>query len=358
MSEVGRPERLRVGVIGLGWAGQQHLAAYGGLPGVEVVALADMAGERLSQWADKSGAERRYMSWEDMIAAGGLDAVSVCTPPDVRPSIAVAALEAGLHVLCEKPLARTGDEAQRMVDTARKTDRALQVTFNYRYRSDVTVLKRHIESGALGHVFYAKARWLRRNGVPAGTGWFTTRSIAGGGALIDLGVHMLDMALYLLGEPRVVSASAATYDELARAKRAGSEEGVFDVEDLATAFLRLEGGETLTLEASWDGYCGFGDRFGVALHGAHGSAEIDVHNYSQSDTLRLYSEVAGAPAEVRPLLAKSGGHAEVVADFVAVVRSGNWERHRGDEALARARIIDACYLSAREGHEVAVHAEI
>lgn len=350
---------LRVGVVGLGWAGRQHLDAYSKIPGVEVAALASMEADRLTALADEFAVPGRYGRWEDLLEGDRLDALSVCAPPYLHAPIAVAALEAGTHVLSEKPMALSGDEARKMADAARKANRVLQVAFNHRRRGDVKVLKRHIGDGHLGHIYYAKARWLRRSGIPSGTGWFTSKALAGGGPLTDLGVHMLDMALYLLGEPRVVSACAATYAELGSRRpaafaRSGTRPPVFDVEDLASAFLRLEGGETLTLEASWAGYPTFGDRFGVTLFGDKGGAEIDVANYSPTDTLRIYQDVGGAPAETRPLLPPGGEHREVVAEFIDVIRGGDWERHQGAEGLARTRIIDACYQSASEGREVAV----
>jgi predicted dehydrogenase len=350
---------LRVGVVGLGWAGRQHLDAYSKIPGVEVAALASMEADELTALADEFGVPGRYGRWEDLLEENHLDALSVCAPPHLHAPIAVAALQAGTHVLSEKPMALSGDEARQMADTARKANRVLQVAFNHRRRGDVKVLKRHIGDGHLGHIYYAKARWLRRNGIPKGTGWFTSKALAGGGPLTDLGVHMLDIALYLLGEPRVVSASAATYAELGPRQpavhaSAGGRPPLFDVEDLASAFLRLDGGETLTLEASWAGYPGSGDRFGVTLFGDKGGAEIDVANYSPTDTLRIYQDVGGAPAEIRPLLPPGGDHREVVAEFVDAIRGGQWERHQGAEGLARTRIIDACYQSASEGREVSV----
>jgi predicted dehydrogenase len=350
---------LRVGVVGLGWAGRQHLNAYSKISGVEVAALASLEADELTAVADEFGVPGRYSRWEDLLDGNHLDALSVCAPPHLHAPIAVAALEAGTHVLSEKPMARTGDEARQMTDTARKMNRVLQVAFNHRRRADVKVLKRHIDDGHLGHIYYAKAWWLRRSGIPTGTGWFTSKALAGGGPLADLGVHMLDIALYLLGEPRVVSASAATYAELgprqpAVLARAGDRSPLFDVEDLASAFLRLGGGETLTLEASWAGYSGLGDRFGVTLFGDKGGAEIDVANYSPTDTLRIYQDVGGAPAETRPLLPPGGAHLEVVAEFVDAIRGNQWERYQGTEGLARSRIIDACYQSASEGREVAV----
>lgn len=358
----GESRPLRVGVVGLGWAGRQHLNSYLNLPGVEVKALAGMEPELLARLAEEHGVEHTYDRWEDLVANEELDALSVATPPYLHAPVTVAALEAGMHVLSEKPVARTGDEAQRMVDTAKKMNRVFQVAFNFRHRSDARILKRHIDQGHLGHVYYSKARWLRRSGVPAGTGWFTTKELAGGGPLLDLGVHMLDLSLWLLGEPKVVSVTASTYAELGPRRQAvpplpAARPPVFDVEDIAAAFMRLAGGETLTLEASWASYSGLNDRFGVTLFGNEGGAEIDVPNYGEADTLRIYTDVADAPAEIRPLLGRSEGHQGVVRDFVAAIRSEQWERYRGEDALARARIIDACYLSASEGHEVAVVAD-
>jgi predicted dehydrogenase len=157
----------------------------------------------------------------------------------------------------------------------------------------------------------------------------------------------------------VVSASAVTYAEFgprqpAVLARAGDRSGVFDVEDLASAFLRLDGGEALTLEASWAGYSALRDHFGVTLFGDRGGAEIDVANYSPADTLRIYQDVGGVPAEIRPLLPPGGDHLEVVAEFVDAIRGGQWECHQGAEGLARTRIIDACYQSASQGREVTV----
>lgn len=362
-TDVGESRPLRVGVVGLGWAGRQHLNSYLNLTGVEVVALAGMERQVLTQLAEEHHIERTYDRWEDLVAKEELDAISVATPPHLHAPITVAALEAGMHVLSEKPVARTGDEAQRMVDTAKKMNRVFQVAFNYRYRGDVTILKRHIDQGNLGHVYYSKARWLRRSGIPTGTGWFTTKEFAGGGPLMDLGVHMLDMALYLMGEPQVISVTASTYAELGPRKQVtpplpDARPPVFDVEDIAAAFMRLAGGETLTLEASWASYSGLGDRFGVTLFGTDGGAEIDVPNYGQSDTLRIYTDVADAPAEIRPLLGPGGGHQAVVRDFVAAIQGDQWDRYRGEDALARARIIDACYRSASDGHEVPVVADL
>jgi predicted dehydrogenase len=337
------------------------LKGFSQLADVDIVALAGLETDRLAELGKQYEIPYLYERWQDLVDRDDLDVVSVATPTHLHAPIGIAALEAGRHVLCEKPLARTGDEAQRMVEAAIKANRVLRVCFNHRQRGDVQVLKRHIDEGRLGRIYYAKAHWLRRNGIPGLGSWFTNREMAGGGPLIDLGVHMLDMALYLLGEPKVLSVSASTFAELGTRGLGGAPwssktivGSAYEVEDLATAFLRLEGGGVLTLETSWATFREMGDHFGVTLYGTDGGAEIGVKNYATEDTLRIYTDVSGAPAEIRPQVMRGGGHMTVVREFVEAIRSGDWSAHVGRDGLARARIIDACYQSALEGREVEV----
>lgn len=352
---------LRVGVVGLGFAGRTHIKSYLAVPGVEVVAIAGLEPDGLKEIGEEYGIENRYERWEDLLARDDLDVVSVCTPTHLHAPVSVAALEHGCHVLCEKPLARAGDEAKAIVDAAARAGRVLQVAFNHRRRDDVDVLKHQIDAGQLGKVYYAKAHWLRRNGIPGMGSWFTNREMAGGGPLIDLGVHILDMAMYLLGEPRALTVSASTFAELGPRGLGGSPNAVkhmvgsaYEVEDLATAFIRLDNGGTLLLETSWATFRKPGDDFGVELFGTDGGAKIGVENYVKEDTLRLYTDVAGVPAEVRPGVSGAEGHRGVVREFIEAIRGGDWSAHVGREGLARTRIIDACYASAMEGREVKV----
>lgn len=352
---------LRVGIVGLGWAGETHLKAYQQQPQIDVLAVAGLETPRLEYLGSTYNVPHLYENYEDLIARDDLDIVSVCTPNFLHAPISIAALRSGKHVLCEKPLARSAGEAQTIVDAAIAANRVLDVAFNHRRRGDVQVLKRHIDTGALGGVYHAKANWLRRSGIPGLGSWFTNKEMAGGGPLIDLGVHMLDMALFLMGEPTVHSVSAATYAELgprqignAASSNKQQVGSAFEVEDLATAFLRLEGGATLLLEASWATYRSAGDTFGVTLYGDRGGAEIRVQNYATEDTLRIYSDVGGVPAEINPLVTRGEGHVAVVRDFVNAIRGGDWAAHVGREGLRRSQIIDACYQSAREGREVLI----
>ncbi len=350
---------LRAGVVGLGWAGEQHLKSYVGLPGVEAVALAGLEKGRLEALGKSYGVPNLYEDYEGLVAREDLDIVSVCTPNHLHAPIAVAALEGGKHVLCEKPLARTGVEAESIVRAARAAGRVVNVAFTQRERGDVQVLKRHVLEGNLGRVYHVKASWLRRDGIPGMGSWFTSKEMAGGGPLIDLGVHMLDMALYLLDEPEVESVSCATYAELGPQGRGGRGDtdktivgDAYEVEDLACAFIRLSGGATLNLEAGWAAYRESGDDFGVTLYGTDGGAEMKVKDYVTQDTVRIYTDVAGVPAVVSPEIRAREGHWSVVSRFVETIRGGDWKDHDGEEGLRRARVIDACYASALEGREV------
>lgn len=354
-------DTLRVGVVGLGFAGQTHLKSYLQIPGIEVVGLAGLETDRLQALGSEHGIGYLHEHWEDLLAHDDIDVISVGTPTFLHAPITVAALESGRHVLSEKPIATSAAEGEAMVRAARAGRRVLQVAFNHRRRGDVQTLRRFIEDGALGDIYHAKASWLRRNGIPGAGSWFTNMSMAGGGPLIDLGVHMLDMALHLLGEPVVESASAATYAELGPRGRGASAYSAkqvvgsaYEVEDLGTAFLRLAGGATLLLEASWATYRESGDLYGVTLFGNDGGAEIRSRNYGWEDTLRIYTDVHGQPVELNPELTRGEGHLAVIRSFVEAIRSGDWESHDGSEGLTRARVIDACYASARAGREVAV----
>lgn len=351
--------KMKAGVIGVGWAGEQHVISYQQL-GLDVVAIADAFAPLRENTAAKYSIPHQYEDFRDLLAREDIDVVSIATPNYLHSPMAIAALESGKHVMTEKPMARTAAEAKAMVDAAERNDRVLMVSFNHRHRGDVRLLRSHIESGALGSIYHAKAFWLRRDGIPGMGGWFTSLEKAGGGPFIDLGVHMLDMALHLLGEPKILTASAASYDLLAsrgkgnRGDRIIGEIQKMDVEDFVTAFLRLENGITLTLEASWAMYREINDLFGIRLFGSEGGASINVVNYTDNDTLTLFADVAGAPAEVHPKAPSGLGHFGVVRRFIEVVRSGNWSDFHGKEGLQRSIALEACYRSARLGKEIAI----
>ncbi len=356
-------EDLRVGVVGIGWAGQQHLKAYDSLAGVRIVSLAGMEQDLRDSLQAEYSIPHAFAEWEVMLEHGGLDAVSVAVPTFLHAPIAVAALERGIHVLSEKPIARNAAEGQSMVDAARKAGRVLDVAFNHRRRGDIQALKGVIDDGGLGRPYYAKASWLRRSGIPTLGSWFTNPELAGGGPLADIGVHALDYALHLLGEPKVVAVSAATHSELGPQGRGGgsaysalASSHAFEVEDFASAFLRLEGGGTLLIEASWATYRETDDLLDFTVYGTDGGAELKVQGapFPPVGQLRVFTEKDGESADYVPPVLPGRAHDGVVEDFVTAVRGGKdvWGEHDGSLALYRAQIIDACYQSAREQKEV------
>ena len=354
---------LRVGVVGLGWAGQQHLAAYQRIPGVEVVGLAGKENDVLQSLGAEHAVPHLMADWQDLIALPGLDAVSVAVPTFLHAPIAVAALDRGVHVLSEKPIARDAAEGRQMVDAAVRAGRVLDVAFNHRRRGDIMALKKIIAAGEIGRPYYAKASWLRRSGIPGLGTWFTSRDLAGGGPLADIGVHVLDYALYLLGEPRVTAVSASVYAELGPRGLGGSGRAAadatrseFEVEDFASAFLRLEGGGTLIVEAGWAAYRSPEDLIDFTVYGTDGGADLRIGGATETPvgTLTVYSESAGRNTD-RVVTAEPGrAHQQVVEDFVDVVRGdpAAWAEHNGSLALTRAQIIDAAYRSAKENREI------
>jgi predicted dehydrogenase len=354
---------LRAGVIGVGWAGEQHLIGYRAADDVEIVAIAGMEADRLQLLGDTFGADLRYADWQQMLAEADLDVVSICTPTSLHAPMAIAALNAGIHVLSEKPMAENGTKAQQMVDAAIANDKVLDVLFNHRRGGQVKALKQIIDSGLLGRIYYAKAGWLRRAGIPGLGSWFTKMKTAGGGPMMDIGVHMLDMAMHLLDEPTVTTISATTYAEFGP-RGIGSARGIggnksgadgsteFEVEDLSTAFMRLGTGSTLLLETSWASWIPH-DLIYVNLYGSDGGATLELGGSPATYTkLDVWTEINGFPAEIQPDIPDSGGHTEAVLDFLAKVRAESHDAHRGLEGLARSIIVDACYASAAQQREV------
>jgi predicted dehydrogenase len=354
---------LRVGVIGIGWAGQQHIKAYKDMDGVELVAVAAMEADLLAAIKDEYSVPHTFARWEDLIELEGLDAVSVAVPTFLHAPIAVAALERGLHVLSEKPLARNGEEGRQMVEAARKAGRVLDVAFNHRRRGDIQKLKSIMDDGELGRPYYAKASWLRRQGIPMLGSWFTNPALAGGGPLADIGVHVLDYALHLLGEPKVLSVSASTHSELGPRGLGGNARYTamksahkFEVEDFASAFIRLEGGGTLILEAGWAAYREEADLMDFTVYGTDGGADLRAVGASDAPVadLRIFKEKDGENADYTVVAEPGRAHQAVVEDFIEAVRAGEsvWGAHDGSLALTRALVLDACYKSALEQREV------
>jgi predicted dehydrogenase len=353
---------IRVGVIGCG-AGIFHLEGYSEDPRVAIVALAGLDTDRCQRLAKQYDVPRVYTHYQDLLGDSDIDAVSVVVPNNLHWPVAKAAFEAGKHVLVEKPLAGTVADGERMVAAAKEHGKLLGIAFQRRWRHDVQIVKEQVESGALGDIYYAKAFWMRRSGIPGWGSWFTSKEAAGGGPLIDLGVHVLDMALYMMGNPKITSVSASAYDRIGSQGKGnwpgtmGPRTGgtnAYEVEDLATAFLRLENGGTLLLEAAWAAYTEMTDEFGVQLYGSNGGAKIHSKDYADVGTLQLFSDVGDTAADSTPRLQTRKGHAYITKNFVDSIINGTPLSPNGEEGLDRVRVIEAIYRSADLGREIAI----
>ena len=210
-------QKLRCAVVGLG-IGQMHVGSYQECPYSDLVAICDINAVRLKEVGNKFGIpeEKRYLDIGEMLAKENLDVCSIAVPNHLHKALTIQALEANCHVLCEKPMAMNSAEAQEMVDTAKRMGKRLMIDFSYRCYEQSVALKKAVDDGMLGDIYYARTQWLRRKGAPSGIGcWFSQKEFAGGGPLLDLGVHRLDLALWLMGYPKPVWVLGSTYNYLA-----------------------------------------------------------------------------------------------------------------------------------------------
>ncbi len=329
---------LRMAVVGVGAAAQvSHIPAIKRMDGVDLVALVDRDEEKAGRVAQRFGVGRVVESIDDVLRDEDLDALVVCTPNYLHAPMAVAALEAGKHVLCERPLARNAAEAEKMTQAAKKAGRTLMCALSHRFRADTQILKKFVDGHELGRVFYTKAGWLRQRAGWAARELRDRKRVAGGGVLMELGVQILDLALWILDNPAVESVDASAHYP-----------GQAEIEDSVIAFLRLAGGSTLTLEVTWGllmekdfPYCNLFGESGAALW----------------NPLRMHRAMHGSLVNVTPTvdtprnLYKQATEAQL-AHFVDSVRKGTTPIGTGQEALAVMRLVDAIYKSAEGGREV------
>lgn len=356
---MGKP--LRVGVVGLGYAGTTHMRAFSKHADTVLASIAGKELEKLPILASEFGASKTAGDWEDLVADPDLDIISIATPNALHHPIAIAALNAGKHVFCEKPLAVTAEQARQMVAAAKANNRILEVAFNYRRREDIRLAKKLVASGDLGRVYHSRVSWKRRSGIPGLTSWFTSEKMAGGGAAIDLGPHLVDSLLYMLGEPKVSAVSAVMHGELGRAGYGAMDRamqmqgntGLFEVEDLCSAILRLSDGSSVALEITWASHAVDDEDICFELLGVDSGVRIFIPRYATENTVELFSDKDGAQISRKPEIISTGeGHLAVLNEFVDHVLSGDFASHSGDYALHRTEIIDAMYRSAKSAKEI------
>jgi predicted dehydrogenase len=241
-------EQVRVGIIGGGWPGGQHVKGYLSAGGFKVVAIADLIPSRREKLLGEVPTARQYADANELLADKEVDAVSVCLPNFLHAPITIAALKAGKHVICEKPPALNAKQAKQIASAATKAGKVVLYSVQRRFGGAEQSARQAIEKGYAGEVYHARSSWMRTRGIPIGTGWFIDKSKAGGGALIDIGVHLLDLAWFLLGQPKPTSAFGLTHSRFAHTLGEGKK---IDVDDAAFAMIRFEGGKSLEVAASW-----------------------------------------------------------------------------------------------------------
>jgi predicted dehydrogenase len=344
---------IGIGIIGSGGIAQgAHLPAYKALAeeDVRVIAVADVRRETAEQAAEKFDVPHVYEDYREMLRRDDIDAVSVCTPNFMHKQPAIDALEAGKHVLVEKPLAINAAEGREMVAAARRTGMKLQAGLNNRFGSAPQALKRFIQAGELGEIYYARSQALRRRGIPS-WGVFTQKDKQGGGPLIDIGVHILDLTLWLMGHPKPIAASGQTYTKF------GKREGVvglmgqwdtknFTVEDFGVGFVRFENGATLTLETSFAANLEK-EIFNCELFGTEGGCSLSP--------LRLFFERNQTLIDATPVfLPQVHTHPAEIRSFIEAIRNDTEPPVTAEEGLMVTEILDAIYRSADEGREVRI----
>jgi predicted dehydrogenase len=345
-------KELKIGVVGVG-IGRHHAKAFQQHPHCKVVALADVDEKRLAGAAKELGIEKTYRSAEEMLANEKLDICSVATPNKFHKPLTLAALKAGCHVLCEKPMAMSAVEARQMLAAAKKARRRIMINFSFRFTPQSWALKKEVDAGALGDVYFAQTRWMRRRGMPGFGGWFGTKALSGGGPLIDLGVHRVDLALWLMGYPQPEWVIGRTYDHIAREK-AKAEKKTFDVEDLAAAFVTFKNGASLEIVASWAGNIKERELMETRLLGTKGGLVQRNLNETYQFEAELFGERNGIQCDFRPHdpLPDPGGAMRHFADCILANKP---HTATGEEGLTVMELLDAIYKSAATGRPVKVH---
>jgi predicted dehydrogenase len=338
--------KLCIGIVGLGYIGQLHAEAYAQLGDkLQILGIAESNAAVREKTRQTFGVPHAFADYQELLKLEELDVVSICTPNMLHQPITLAALERGLHVLCEKPMARSVAEARTMVDAAICSDRLLMLGHNYRFEERSKLLRRWVNEGRLGELYLINCSWLRQRYTSFITPWFGNRELSGGGPLLDLGVHLLDLSLWLLDFPKVVTVSGAIFAKFGEELGQGN---AFTVEDFAKAFIRLEGGATISLEASWACYTEHRDRNEMVLFGDRGGATWNPLRLFTSEGQHLLQNSIMNP---HPLAWKVAIF-DQMRYWIGCIEEGRQPSPGPTEGLAVVEVLEAIYQSARLQREV------
>jgi predicted dehydrogenase len=346
---------FRVGLVGAGCIAHTHAETFGMIPDAEVAAVAEIIDSRREDFAQKYNIKTAVKDYRKLFEMKELDAVVLCLPNYLHAPVAVEALKAGKHVLSEKPMGMNGEHAAEMVKTQRETGKTLMVTVQGRYTSRVQFAKKYASEN-LGEIYYGRCAYMRRSGIPGWGSWFTRKKESGGGPCADIGVHVLDQCLFLMGYPRPVSVAASTYSKFGPQGKGKGDwgypepDGYFDVEDLASAFIRFENGATVIMEASWAMH--WPNRRYVEVLGTQGGIIYD-------NGLKIFTDQMDVPMDLNPELGRDNGSLNMSRHFIDCCRTGKKPDTAPEYGLIVNRIFDAVYESAAlGGKQVEIPAEL
>jgi predicted dehydrogenase len=347
-------EKVRVGFVGSGGIAGTHIKWLKPVPGVEVVALSDVSQAAMDARIKEHELQgvKTFTDYKQMLRMKELDAVSVCTPNCLHCEPTIQALQAGKHVIVEKPMAMSAREAQAMCDAAKKAKKVLSIGFQQRFCPASGFIRRAIEEGKLGDILYVRAQALRRRGIPS-WGVFGRKDLQGGGPLIDIGVHILEVSHFLMGKPKPVAASAGCYTYLGNQKPdATAPWGDWDwksytVEDLAVGFIRFDNGATLSIESSFAAHIE-NDVFSTTLMGTKGGAAW------LGGSARIYTDYSGKMVNLEPKVMEKDEHFAIkMRNWINSIH-GAPNPAPGEDGLAVQKMLDGLYASSERGREVAI----
>ncbi|MDQ0230401.1 putative dehydrogenase [Metabacillus malikii] len=352
--------KINIGFIGAGAIGNVHLSTFSKLSDeVSLRGITDYSLGLAEQKAAEYSVEKVYSDVDSLLLDPLIDAVIIGVPNKWHASITIAALKAGKHVLVEKPMGINSEDAKAIVRVQRETGKIVMVGHQMRWQWQVRQIEEQVSKGALGNIYHAKAGWYRRKGIPGWGSWFTRKEDAGGGPLIDIGVHMLDLALYLMGNPKPVSVYGATYAEFGPKKKGIGNwgtpnwDGYYDVEDLATALIKMDNGSILSLEVSWAVHMDTNNDPFIHLMGSNGGAAINSH------TAKILTEQFDSAIDIE--LTKTDDIEDRILlseHFIECIRENKQPITSAMSGLTNNLILDAIYESSETGHEVLLNWDI
>ncbi|MCP5180110.1 MAG: Gfo/Idh/MocA family oxidoreductase [Pseudomonadales bacterium] len=348
---------LRIGFIGAGGIAATQMQALMSRADVRIVAIADLDAAALETRGQAFCVEARYTDYRRMLRESDLDAVSICTPNKAHATATLDALRAGLHVLCEKPMAHSAAAAARMAETAETLGRKLVIGFQYRFNPRTQFLRNAVDKGDLGRILFGRVQAMRRRGIP-NWGVFGRKELQGGGPLIDIGVHVLEMTHYTMGSPTPVSASADMFTYLGNQPSdrvqsvwQGWDWKTYDVEDLAVGRIRFDNGAVLHIESCFAAHIEK-DTFNFQLMGSEGGCTWDPARIFRDEGGYMVDKVPGwlSPKTSWQDMFNAKMHA-----FVDHVLYDQPTIAPARDGLAVQKMLDALYRSAeRGGREVAI----